>query len=214
MTWTEPPYWWRPSRPQAAHVTRVLTVPPAVEPLTLAEVKGRAGLDWVVGDSRDPMLLDFLAAARSKVEKDSGYALLTQTWALYFDALPGGVIPLPLRPLQSVTSLKSTDAAGVVTTVDPASYLVDSDGRIGLTSGAVWPSDGRSFRPFELIVVAGWTTAELLKKAHPLLVHAVGLLTAHYATAGRDLATVGTIVSTTPQGYDDAMSSYLPVSLV
>lgn len=214
------PYFWATeiTRARAAHASSILITPPALEPLTLTEGKLRAGLDWVGGDPRDALMSGFIAAARSKVEHDTGLALLTQTRDVYLDALPARGAPLTLppqsMPLQSITSVKTITAAGVQTTLDPADYITDlATGRLGLALGAAWPFDLRPFQPIVIRLISGWTTPALLLANAPLLVHAVGLLTAHYATIGRDLATAGTIITTTPQGYDEAIAPYVPVSL-
>jgi hypothetical protein len=91
------------------HVFSVLVDPPTSEPLTLDEAKLRAGLDWPTGDPRDEMMNDFIAAARSKVEQDTGLALLTQTRDVYYDGSP---LTAPLLriagqswPVQSIVSV-------------------------------------------------------------------------------------------------------------
>lgn len=212
----QPPFWADTVRRLTApHAISVLVTAPILEPLTLAEAKIRAGLDWVVGDARDPLLTGFILAARSKVEQDTGLALLTQTRDVYLDAIPWAGITLPAQslPLQSVTSIKSWDTAGAQNTLDPLNYVVDLvSGRIGLAIGGAFPSDLRPFQPYVLRIVSGYASVALLTAAAPLLVHAVGLLVAHYATVGRDL-TVATIITTTPYGYEDAISSYVPVTL-
>jgi uncharacterized phiE125 gp8 family phage protein len=195
---------------------------PALEPVlelfTLEEAKIRAGVGWAAGDVREPLLMGFVAAARSKVEQDTGLALVPQTRDIYLDGLPPFWAPLVLpaqsMPLQDVVSITSTDSAGVVSTLDPSNYVVDlARGRIGLAYGGAWPSDLGPGQSMVIRIVAGYATPAALAAAAPLLLHAVGLLTAHYATVGRDLTTVGTIITTTPQGYDDAISSYVPVTL-
>lgn len=196
-------------------VTSVLVDPPAEEPLTLDEAKGRAGLNWPAGDPRDVMMRGFIAAARSKVEKDTGLALLTQTRDIYLDAVFGYALTLPSqsRPLKSVTSIKWTSYAGVVNTYDPANYVVDlASSRIALAVGSVWPTDLRPFQPWVIRIVSGWTTADELLAREPLLVHAVGMLTAHYATLGRDLASIDR-VSEVPYGYYESIEAYCPVTL-
>jgi uncharacterized phiE125 gp8 family phage protein len=212
MTWGTS-NWSRASTPP--HAVSVLVTPPVLEPLTLLEAKLRAGLEWTPGDPRDALMTVFLAAARSKVETDTGLALLTQTRDVYLDALPGSVITLPrgARPLQSVTSFKSTDTAGVVQTLDPSQYVVDlASGRVGLALGGSWPSDLRPFQPYVLRIVAGWASVALLTAAEPMLVHLVGRLTAHYATLGRDLASAGNLsVTEVPFGYEDDIAAYRPV---
>jgi len=214
----QPPFWATGYRRRVApHAWSVLVTPPAVEPLTLAEAMLRAGLtgSWVpgTGDDRDALMTGFIAAARAKVEQDSGYALLTQTRDVYLDAVSDWRITLPAqsKPLQSVTSIKTWDSAGAQNTLDVSNYLVDLDGaRIGLSDTGMWPTDLRGFQPWVIRIVAGYVDVATLKAHHPLLVHAVGLLVAHYATAGRDLVSVDGMEDV-PYGYDDALSGYRPI---
>jgi len=58
-------------------------------------------------------------------------------------------------------------------------------------------------------VVAGWPSPADLEREAPLLVQAVGLLVAHMATIGRDLAIVGTtVVAVMPEGYREAIDAH------
>jgi uncharacterized phiE125 gp8 family phage protein len=183
-----------------------------VEPLTVAEGKLRAGLVWEELDEREALMTGFIAAARAKVEQDTGLALLTQVRDVYLDALSGTIqLPMQSLPLQSVSSVTYTDTDDALQTVTSDQYVVDvGSGRIGLALAGSWPTDLRPFQPIVIRIVSGYRT---IAEIPPLLIHAVGLLTAHYATVGRDLTTLGTIIATTPQGYDDAISSYLPVTV-
>jgi len=127
------------------------------------------------------------------------------------DGLCGRVLTLPPQslPLQAVTSISSIDTAGGTNILDPANYVVDlASGRVGLALGGVWPTDLRPFQPFTIRIVSGCSSDAQIP---PLLVHAIGLLTAHYATAGRDV--VGPLVSDTPYGYADAIAPYHLVSV-
>jgi uncharacterized phiE125 gp8 family phage protein len=210
VSFIQPPFWARDAYHAAfPHAISVLVTPPVIEPLTLTEAKLRAGLDWVGGDPRDALMTGFIAAARAKVEADTGLALLTQTRDVYFDAIRDRTIVLPAqsRPLQSVTSFKSTDTAGAVNTLDPLNYVVDlASGRLGLALGGMWPTDLRPFQPYVLRIVAGWTSVALMP---PPLVHAVGLMTAHYATVGRDVAAMERVSGIdVPYGYDDVIAPY------
>lgn len=182
----------------------MLIVPPVLEPLTLIEAKLRAGLDWAPGDPRDGLMTSFIMAARSQVERDTGIALLTQTHTVSLSRAAGSCRPfaLPWRPVQSV----------VVDVIDPASvwdadqYVLEpssvdpTPARLELASGS-WPDGLRA------TIVVGFTSVALLAAAAPLLVHAVGLLTAHYATLGRDLASL-TPAELVPMGYADAIAPY------
>lgn len=185
-----PPPWMQPRS-----VSSVLVVAPVEEPLTIEDGKQRAGLYWVSPDPRDDLMTAFIKAAREKVEQDTGLALLTQTRAITVaDPPPNGIVPLPAQalPVQSIT-----DADG--NPVDPATYVASVTHRTlqwGRAVTGTWT------------VVAGWPSVDALKAEAPLLYHAVGLLTAHYATVGRDLATIGTIIAETVQGYEDAIAPY------
>jgi hypothetical protein len=174
--------------PQA--VASVLVMRPTEEPLTLDEAKLRAGLDWVPGDPRDALMRGFIAAARAQVELDTGLALLTQTRKVTTAASPYQPIPWQAWPVQSMTQT----ATGAP--VPPAAY-----NDFGAWS-QIWIPGGT------WTVVAGWPTAADLLADAPLLVHAVGLLTAHYATIGRDLAFSERRVELVPMGYEEAIAPY------
>lgn len=219
MTFIQPPFWAQGSyRARAPHAVSVVVTPPAVEPLTVDQAKLRAGLDWIGGDARDALMTDFIKAARSKVERDTGLALLTQTRDIYLDGLPGYSdrirLPAQSMPLQAVLSVSTIDTAGNTNVLGAGNYVVDTaSGRIGLAYGMTWPTDLRPFQPVVIRIRSGYADVEALTADAPLLVHAVGLLVAHYATAGRDLVTTGTIITETPHGYDEAIAGYLPIEV-
>lgn len=184
---------------QTPHVASVLITPPVEEPLTLAEGKLRAGLSWPTTDPADPrdqLMQDFIAAARSQVERDTGLALITQTRDVYFYTLPGGVVALPMQalPLQEVVEVAPTSTPwrqGPFTIAPRASGWMFGDVAEGIAR-----------------VTVGWLSAADLRVQAPLLLQAVGLLTAHFATAGRDAVITGTIATENPIGYEEAIQSY------
>jgi uncharacterized phiE125 gp8 family phage protein len=182
-----------------------VTVAPTDEPLTVTEAKLRAALDWPDGDPRDDLMRGFIATARRKVETDGELALLTQTRVLQYDAVPA-VLQLPVRPLQQVVAVTVTHTDGLAEVLPSTAYTVDLlGGRVAFTT---WPTDLRAFQAWMIEVVAGWTAPAALP---PELTHLVGLMTAHTATIGRDLTTVGTIIATTPYGYDELIAPWRPV---
>ena len=100
---------------------------------------------------------------------------------VYYAAVePWAVVPLPVQalPLQSIIPL-----SGDVVLVGPATLRVTATAAEGETA---------------VRIVSGWPSVEDLQAEAPGLVHAVGLLTAHYATTGRDLAITGTIAQAGP----------------
>lgn len=182
---------------QPRSVSSVLVVPPAEEPLTLDEAKLRAGLYWVSPDPRDDMMKEFIAAARQQVEQDTGLALLMQTREITVAPLAAvDVLPLPTQalPLISITDLDGNP-------IDPATYTVQPD---------TWTVRWNTPITAGVRIVSGWETAGALKQDAPLLYQAVALLTAHFATLGRDLASVGhgPSMAITPYGYDEAIGPY------
>lgn len=210
MPFTQPAFWTRAhGRAMLPHATSVVVTPPVFEPLTLTQAKLRAGLDWASGDARDELMTGFIAAARAKVEHDTGLALATQTRDVFLDAWPTArawALPAQSQPLQSVTSITTYNDLGVAAVFPATDYDVDAaSGRIGLASDVDWPSDLRPTRPIVIRLVSGYVSVEAIP---PMLRHAVGLLVAHYANTGRDLAVVGTIVSDVPYGYEDAIGPY------
>jgi hypothetical protein len=114
-------------------------------------------------------------------------------------AATSGAIPIPWQayPVQSLT-----DPVG--RRVDPARYANPYD-----FWGSSWV---QAFAGGTWRIVAGWPTADALREEMPLLLHAVGLLTAHYATLGRDLAVLDSALAV-PYGYAEMIAPYTLVTL-
>jgi len=193
----------------------VLVEAPTEEPITLAMGKLLAGLAWPVTDPPDPrddLMTGWIAAARDKVERDTGLALLTQTRDVYFTTIAAGLVQLPGQalPIQeviSVTPMNSATWVALGAPLPPGAWeIVTEDGVTTLAASAL---DGIGAAIARLKV--GWTDRAALKTAAPMLVHAVGLLTAHFATAGRDAVVTGTIAAKNPIGYDEAIAPYCRV---
>jgi hypothetical protein len=178
---------------------------PTEEPLTVAEAKLRAALPgWPEGDPRDALMEDYIRAARMQVEHDTGLALLTQTWEVTFGESPiGAIVPLPsqTQPTQSIEILPDAVRAGP-TVLSRWRYVP------GQVEAFVWPG-----APPTLRIVAGWPDAATFRREAPSLYHAVGLLVAHYATIGRDLAVIGETAAQqesrrTIYGYEEAIGPH------
>jgi uncharacterized phiE125 gp8 family phage protein len=199
------------------HRVTTLLVPPAEEPLTLAQAKLRACLDWPEGDPRDSLMDELIAAARDLVQLDTGVALLTQTYAVRYDVIAAGeTVILPWRPVQTVV-VRYSDQGGLEQVLAPADYRLDpasaapAPARLQLLG---WPSDHAPLAGWTIETVVGHVSVDAFRAAAPGLHQALGLLTTHYATAGRDLAVIGTNVSTIPLGYDEAVAPYQLVTLI
>jgi uncharacterized phiE125 gp8 family phage protein len=202
---------WRRATTTAPRTTTILVTPPIVEPLTLEQGKLRAGLDWAPGDARDALMIGWIAAARQQVEADTNIALLTQTWDVFLDARPTS-FELPRRPVQSVV-VTFYDAAGVAHTLDASNYLLGPSSvapvpaRLGLSPTGTWPTDLRTFQPWAVRIVVGFTTVALLQAHAPELIEAVALLVTHAATGGRDRFTD----PNRRDEYEEKIAPYRPV---
>jgi uncharacterized phiE125 gp8 family phage protein len=101
----------------------ILLAGPAAEPITLAEAKAHLRVD---GAAEDALIASLIITSRLHIEAALGLALITQSWSYRLDAWPkGGIVGLPIRPLQSITAVRVTDSAGTAETIEPARYLLD-----------------------------------------------------------------------------------------
>jgi len=154
-----------------------LVTGPSVEPVTLTEAKTWARID---GTADDDSITQLIKAARATAEEYLRRAIITQTWRLTLDlpcsgldqllgegtydlpvsALNGDMsraVELPKGPIQSITSVKTTDTANTQTTFAPSNYYLDAPGeRLVLTTGATWPSNLRSIAAIEITFAAGY----------------------------------------------------------
>ncbi|XBQ16291.1 MAG: phage head-tail connector protein [Oceanicaulis sp.] len=111
-------------------MTLHLLSPPAAEPVSLAEAKTwlRAG-----HDAEDALIGDLIAAARERVEIETGLALITRSYREILDAWPerrlsafGQAVSAAVAPLQSVEAVRTYDRTGTETVFDPAEYRVET----------------------------------------------------------------------------------------
>ena len=167
-----------------------LVTGPAVEPITLDELKTHLRID---GDADDETIVSLISEARSMIEEYLNIAMINQTWRLTMDHWPAhgaGVYPptlqsqlagdpryveLPRFPLGSVTSVTTYAEDSTATAVTVASVFdVDSystPGRLSLMSGQTWPTHGRPTNAIDVVYVAGYGAAK--QAVPPMLRRAV-----------------------------------------
>jgi len=153
---------------------------PSSEPITTAEAKAFLRVDH---STQDDLIDDLIAAARTRVESDTGRSLITTTWDLTFDQFPDErAITLPRLPLASVTHVKSYDEDDAASTFASSAYLVDTaQGRISLNDDEDWPTDVRSFSGGLVRFVAGYGSASSVPQ--PLRLAVYQLVTHWYEQA-------------------------------
>ncbi|MEC0211818.1 hypothetical protein P4H70_23025 [Paenibacillus ehimensis] len=127
--------------------------PPAVEPITVSDLKPQLGYD-LTDTSPDERLLPLIPAAREWAEDYTKRVFITQTLEFALDEWPcqewtdnrgksHASIELPRLPLQSVTSVTYTDKDGVTAVWVASNYVVDDFSfvpRIVRKRGIAWPS--------------------------------------------------------------------------
>lgn len=135
---------------------------PSVEPVTLLEVKTH--LRGISHSDHDDLLNGLIKSAREYVETATNRSLVTQTLAAYYKNWPDNdVFVLPQGPVQSVSTVKYTTAAGTETTYSSDNYTTE----LNLTPALVmlgyektWPTATlhNDEYPIEITYVAGYGT--------------------------------------------------------
>jgi len=164
---------------------------PAAEPLDATTLKRHARIEHT-GD--DTYIAEMLYAARERLERDTGRALITQTWDLTLDDFPNSSdepLYLPKPPLSSVTHVKYYDTSLTQQTWDSDEYDVDASskqrrGRILPADGYTWPTVGNRVGAVEVRFVCGYGAAG---SSLPYdLLHALKVLAATYYENREDTA--------------------------
>ena len=135
-----------------------LKTAPAVEPITLAQMRQYLGINDATTTDRDAVITQRIATARQVAESYTKRALIIQTWRAVGDGF-ADVIPL-VGPLQSVTSIKYTDGDGVQQTIASTDYYVLPLRNAVTTSYShSWPAVRADVEPVIIEYVAGYGIA-------------------------------------------------------
>lgn len=190
-----------------------LITAPAVEPLSLVEVKAHLR---VVDSDDDNLIALYIQAARSFVDGKDGFlgrALVTQTWQLTLDEFPLDEIKIPLPPLQSIVSVGYFDPAGNPQSVAQGDYYVDTASEPGwIVPVDTWPTPLAAVNAVQIQFIAGYpaTTDSPPDLAGnvPAQVKAGMLLMIGAWYDQREDFVVGTIVQNLPFGSDNLFRPY------
>lgn len=154
-----------------------LVTPPAAEPVTAAEAKAQCA---ITGTDHDTRLASLITRAREYVENYTGRAIITQTWDYFADSFEQK-IELPYAPLQSVTTVKYYDTAGVQQTLSSSLYTVSTNAQPGYIVPAYnedWPDIRDIPEAVEIRFIAGYGAAST--DVPDTLRHAMLLLISHW----------------------------------
>lgn len=154
-------------------MTLFRTIPPAVEPVTLAEAKAFLRLQ---SSGEDELLGGLIRAAREEVERSTGAALIDQHWRLTLDSWPeSGIVAITRFPMKSVEAVTAYGSEGEARLIDPADYVLDQHARPARLHFETQPVPLRVMNGIEIDFTAGFGPAgpdvpDLLKRAILLLV--------------------------------------------
>jgi uncharacterized phiE125 gp8 family phage protein len=184
---------------------------PTIEPVTVEDVQLYSR---VTVTAETPLLERLIKTARRQVENDSSVLLCTQTWLMYLDCFPDyynagqlkTTIEIPLRPVQSVSSIKYYDEAGSLQTFNASKYQVDIASfiaRIKPAPGESWPStESERINAVEIEFVGGFGNAAAVPEP---MKQAVSLLVGHYYEH-REAAEMMSL-NIPPMGYRDLIAT-------
>ena len=155
--------------------------PPAVEPITVADVKSQSR---ITTSADDTLIGTYITAVRRHVEiAILSRALITQTFDLYLDDWPDvDFVEIPRPPLVSITSVDYTDENGSTATIASSNYIVDTvaqPGQVVLKSSANWPAVTlQRVNGLKIRFVAGYgaTAADVPQEIKNAMLLAVGTL--------------------------------------
>jgi uncharacterized phiE125 gp8 family phage protein len=135
----------------------ILTSPPAVEPVSLADAKAHLR---VTHTDNDAVISALISSARRQVERRTGLALINQGWSLFLDCWPNhAAVSLQLAPISAITDIIFFGEDGTPATYEPAHYYLDGvskPGRAILRQDRLPPLPGRRVNGIEIRFTAGF----------------------------------------------------------
>lgn len=168
----------------------IMVTAPAAEPVSVAEL--RAHLRDVA--DADSVLTLLIQAAREYFEESTGLIMVKQIRRLTLDGWPIGgsegdwwdgvrqgsilesvapFVELPRGPLIAVDHVKTYAADNTASTMDPATYAVETGeklGRIAVNPGSAWPLPGRTMAGVEVQYQAGYANAAAVPSAFKIAI--------------------------------------------
>lgn len=186
-----------------------VVTPPASDPISLIEAKDHLR---ITDTDQDGLLAGYILAAREYVENDTHLKLITQTLDYTIDDCWPYVcvrgyyrarIELPIKPVQSVTSVTYIDVNGSPQTLSAGQYVVRIDGPVHFIEPAyqvTWPSIRMQSACVTVRFVAGFTDVP------PSLLQAIRMLIGH-ADANREAVSDGTFTEV-PLGLEAFLSQH------
>lgn len=161
------------------HSTLNVITTPATMLQSVADVKKQ--LRIIDEDADSDLLTEYIKCAVEYIEQKTSHVFIETQYLFTMDRWPymavagyapspsaptNGVIEIPRGPLMSVQQIQYIDTNGILTTIDPATYIVDTLsllGRIWPKRFTYWPiTDVMSPNAVQITFKAGYGTAGLI----------------------------------------------------
>lgn len=178
-------------------------LPPAAEPITLAEVKAHLRLDT---NDEDGLLTALIRTARHHMEAETGLCLIARPLRLYLDDWPADrVIQIARGPVQTIETVTVYDAGGAPVETDVSGAVLDGTARPARLMLADRPATERALNGIEIDFTAGFGESgaevpDTLKRA--LLLHVALMFEL------RGVLSLGDQPGAVPDGYDRLVAPY------
>jgi uncharacterized phiE125 gp8 family phage protein len=191
-------------------MSAILLVPPAIEPVTVAQAKSFLRVEH---DDDDPIIAALIAGSRIHVEAQTRRALIAQRWRLSRDGWPVdgriAVLPAPLRALLAVRVYRED---GTTRAIDPGLFAVDTSSAPAVlaASPGQLPSPARLVGGIEFDIEAGY--GEAVDDVPAPLRQAILLLVAHWYE-NRGVVAVGDAVAALPANVGALIAPFRVLSL-
>jgi uncharacterized phiE125 gp8 family phage protein len=173
---------------------------PAIEPVTLVEMRRTMGTNDPTDTARDEEIIERIATARTYCELFTGRAFITSSWEFFADRFEA-CFKLKTR-LQSVVSVSYIDRDGQAQTLTSDQYYVDlKDGFLYPAWGVTWPEA----RPLPNSIVIEHTAGYGANAADvpPHVKQAIKFLVQHWEEYQPQI--VGTRISTVPYAVEQLL---------
>jgi uncharacterized phiE125 gp8 family phage protein len=182
----------------------ILTIPPAAEPVALAELKAFLKVD---GTDEDALIGQVATAARAHLEALTAKAFVTQGWRIRRDAWPiHGRLSFPIGPIASLDGVSVTTATGELS-LSLDQFRLDGEGlppRLSWTPSVV-ATPAVPMAGIAIDITAGYGAPAAVPAP---LKQAVRLLTAHWFE-NRMLVSIGHEVAVMPRTVEALIAPFL-----
>ncbi len=185
-------------------MTAILTVPPALEPVSLAQAHAQLRVSHT---HEDDLIGRLIKAAREQVETLTRRALIDQQWRLLLDELPPDrLIRLPVAPVAEVLQVYTYDMDGNQRQLAETDYQVDLAGnpaRLRFKAGVTGPL--RDLNGIEIDFKAGYGSAA---SAVPAGLQTAILMLVGFWYERRTMLEEDRLTGLMPHGFEAALSPY------